>query len=101
MSEDTLMVCELWGFVTIKFGELFGEPLPQRMLSLGDSLMGWGCTLNATRDESVDGIPAYAARVTINGCPVAMLHPGGSEILIHDDVSEEEFRAWLEAQVIL
>lgn len=89
-------VCELFVRIAERCGEVYGCPVPQRVLTLGDTDVGWSVRLNPTNDE-LDGVPSLTAVPAYHGFPAGVVNVAGGMFIGSERPgdTEREFRAWL------
>ena len=51
-------ICELWLQIIERLGDIFGRPIPKRLLKVGDADEGWFVEFNAERN-TVNGVAPY------------------------------------------
>ncbi len=93
-SAETFGICLLFVDVVQRFGWIHGEPLPKRVLSVGDANKGWGMELNPT-NEQLDDVPPFTVTITWNGWPAGSLEASGGWICAGELANESTFREWL------
>ena len=87
-------ICDMWIRISERFAAIYGEPLPKRLLSLGNDRHGWGVKLNATH-ETVGDIAPYVASVTWCGFAAGIISPVGGSLSYGSLANDATFREWL------
>jgi hypothetical protein len=89
-------VCELFVKIAERCGEVYGCPIPQKMLHLGDPEQGWGLKFNPT-NSPLDGVPPFTAIPSYNGWPAGVVDLAGGMLVAQgvEGVAEASFRFWL------
>ena len=90
----TDQICEAFYLIVVRMAREYGEPLPKRLLEIGDKDRGWHVALNPT-NEPVDDLQPFSASVSWNGWPAGLIDPRGGIIAAGELANEETFREWL------
>ena len=88
------LICELWFKTVERYAEIYGQPLPQDMLQLGDPNRGWHTVLNTTRQDRPNH-PAYTIAINWGGLPAGLIGADGGCIAAGSAANEDTFRDWL------
>jgi hypothetical protein len=86
-------VCETFLLIAERCAEVYGAPLPKRLLTLGNA-EGWRLTLNTTV-EKIDRYEPVSAYVEWNEWPAGIIDPFGGCIAAGAAANLETFLEWL------
>ena len=87
-------VCDVFLLIAQRCAREYGQPLPERLLEIGDRSRGWGVRLNASNVVKC-GVRPFEAVVHWNGMPAGSLDYGDGLLAAGGEANEKSLSEWL------